>query len=127
MSALESAQAFSSVVDGLGGLFGTSSGGSGTTSGTTKESLNISDEAIEKIIQDMLSEAGGLKDIFSEEQASGIFDSSVAAQASGDFAAKVVGEIAKLRAEKVTEIDSTTTQSTEQGGVLDGIGDFFGF
>lgn len=96
-------------------------GGSSSTSGTTEESettrartgerrerLDISDEAINKITEDLLAKAGsGIKDIFGAEKVAGIFGSTVSAQASGDLVANIVGEIAKLRAEKITTTDET--------------------
>lgn len=79
-----------------------------TRAGEKRERLDISDEAIDKIMEDLLSKAGsGIKDIFGAEQVAGIFDSTVSAQASGDLVANIVGEIAKLRAERVTTTDET--------------------
>ena len=103
--------------------------GSGSSSGTTKQRLEIEDEAIERIINDVLGGAGGLAEIFSGEQTAGIFDSSVAAQASGDLASKLVGELAKLRAEQVTETKQTSTQQQTQDkeGPIEKLGNLFGF
>lgn len=75
----------------------------GTTSKFRKERLDISDEAVDKIIADVLGGVGGLAEIFQGEQTAGIFDSSVTAQAAGDLTSKLAGEIAKLRAVKITE------------------------
>lgn len=149
------------------------------TGGITTDKLNIEQEALDKIISDVLSGPEGLASIFAGEQTAGIFDSSVAAQAAGDLASKLVGEIAKLTAERETstgevsissgeetgteagveagfetgtesgietstetgtetgvqtqfqtteqEQQSTSQQESESGGVLEGIGDFFGF
>ena len=77
-----------------------------SSSGTQTESLEISDEAVDQIIADVLGGTDGLASIFSGEQNAGIFNSSVSAQAAGDLSAKLVGEIAKLRAKKVTQTDS---------------------
>lgn len=64
--------------------------------------LKIDQAGIDKIIADVLGASGsGLAAIFAGEKTAGIFDSSVAAQAAGDLAANVVGEIAKLTAERV--------------------------
>lgn len=80
-----------------------------------REKLNIEENAIEKIIQDILSEAGGLASIFQGEQTAGIFDSSVSAQAAGDLASKLAGEIAKLTAEReITEEKTAEELSTEK-------------
>lgn len=83
---------------------------SGIKEGTSKkfreEKLEISDEAVDKIIADVLGGAGGLAEIFQGEQTAGIFSSTVSAQAAGDLASKLAGEIAKLRAVKtVSEED----------------------
>lgn len=118
---------FSDITGAVGDIIGSSSGGTGTSSGetTSSERLILQEEAIKKIIEDVLGGADGLASIFSGEQTSGIFDSSVAAQASGDLAAKLVGEIAKLTGEKVTSGTSVQQQKQEQesGGILGGIGD----
>lgn len=89
----------------------------GTKTTKRRERLAIGDEAIEKIIEDVLGGAGGLAEIFSGEQIAGIFDSSVAAEAAGDLAAKLAGEIARITAEKQIdeeqEIDSLIIGSGE--------------
>jgi len=110
-------QGFSSFTQGLQNLFGTS----GSVSGTQTEQLEVSQEAINKIIKDILSSTQGLAGIFNEENVSGLFSSSVAAQASGDLLANLAGEIAKLTSKKVT----TNTQSTEDEGALGGIESVF--
>ena len=130
--------------DFAGMLLGSSSSSSSNLSGTTtntgsttgREKLNIDQAGIDKIIQDVLGGADGLAAIFSGEQSAGVFNSSVAAQASGDLAAKLVGEIAKLTAEKETssttnnkQIVNTkqTSEEEEEGlieGLFSGIGDF---
>lgn len=135
MAAKDTAAAFSSVVGTIGDIFGGTISEAGTVTseakGLTRESLEISDEAIEKIIADVLGGAEGLASIFSTEQTAGIFDSTVAAQAAGDLTSKIIGEIAKLRAVKTTETEQAGTQVTEKDvedeGILSGIGDFFGF
>lgn len=85
-------------------------------SGEARDRLDISDEAIDKIVSDILSGPEGLASIFGGEQVAGIFDSSVAAQAAGDLTSKIVGEIAKLRAERVQteKREQTQIQTVEQ-------------
>lgn len=110
-------------------LFGGSSTISGTQAGTIKgtttqrERLKVSDEAIQKIIEDVLGGTEGLASIFAGEQTAGIFSSSVAAQAAGDLSAKLAGEIAKLTAERetVAEIDKVTTGTTKQKQEQEGL------
>lgn len=76
-----------------------------TRTGTQTDFMEIDDEAVKKITDDLLSADGGLASIFAGEQSSGIFNSSVAALEAGDLSANIVGEIAKLRAKKVTKQD----------------------
>ena len=130
----------------LGTLFGSSTktSGSGTNSrfnqgsttstakGESSKKLELDEEAISKIIQDVLGGAEGLASIFGGEQASGLFNSSVSAQASGDIASKLVGELAKLTAKEVSsdsqsgeqvvdtrQVDiSNTSQTSKSGGIL---------
>lgn len=79
------------------------------------EQLKLDQAAIDQIIEDVLGASGGLADIFAGEQTAGIFDSSVAAQASGDLAAKLVGELAKVTAQKETATDVITSGSSRSG------------
>ena len=130
----------------LSTLFGSSTktSGSGTNSrsnqgsttstakGESSKQLELDEEAISKIIQDVLGGAEGLASIFGGEQASGLFNSSVSAQASGDIASKLVGELAKLTAKEVSsdsqsgeqvvdtrQVDiSNTSQTSKSGGIL---------
>lgn len=94
--------------------------GTDIVTGEDREFLEISDDAVNKIVDDILSGPDGLAAIFAGEQNSGIFNSSVAAQAAGDLVAQITGEIAKLRAQKVNttdrkqERDQTDTQDTDQ-------------
>jgi len=103
--------------------------------GESRDRLEISDEAIGKIISDILSGPQGLASIFAGEQNAGIYNSSVANLAAGDLVAQITGEIAKLRAERVqtqnqkqtqsqtTQVDATShTKSREKKeGILDSI------
>ena len=148
-------ETLSGLVGAFGSLFPSNEKGSGNTTssgtassntiasraGESRKRLEISQEAIDKIIQDVLAGADGLAAIFAGENSAGIFNSSSANLAAGDLAAKIVGEIAKLQAEEVATTDETETQDTTQefaqqgtsqttakkGGILDGVGDFLGF
>jgi hypothetical protein len=128
-----SGQGLQGFTGALGDIFGSSgtqrASGTTTNKGTTTQRVNISDEAIEKIIADVLGGADGLAEIFSGEQTTGIYNSSVAAQAAGDLASKLVGEIAKLRAESEVEVDATSSTNsktkTKDGGILGGIKNLF--
>lgn len=110
------------IVDALSGIFGTSASQntSSRVKGSVTEKLNIDPAGVEKILQDILGGEQGLASIFSGEQTSGIYSSSVAAQASGDLLTKLAGEIAKLTAEKTTATDTTTStkQKSGTGGLI---------
>lgn len=105
--------------------------------GEDRKKLEISQEAIDKIVRDVLAGPEGLASIFAGEQASGIFGSNVAAEASGNLTSKIVGEIAKLRAEEVATTQRTQEQTKEtqastfvdtkekDGGIFGAIGDLF--
>ena len=80
---------------------------------SSSEQLEIDEEGVNKIMQDLLGGTQGLASIFSAEQASGIFNSSVASTQASEFAANVVGEIAKLQAKRVTTGTSMTTSDTK--------------
>ena len=97
--------------------FGTDSNTERTKGRTTKESteassgiqskqLKLDEDAIAKIIQDVLGGSSGLASVFGGEQNAGIFDSSVANQAAGNIVANLVGELAKITGEEVTTQES---------------------
>ena len=130
---------FRDITGAAGDIIGSSQSGSGsgttktTSKSTTVQKLNIEQDAVDKIIQDVLGGADGLAAIFSGEQTSGIFDSSVAAQAAGDLASKLVGEIAKLTAEQETTTKQKTKEKRKEksesgsGGLIGTIGGALGF
>jgi hypothetical protein len=93
-----------------------SSSGSSTESqsGTQTQQTILNMDAINKIIEDTLGQAGGLKDIFGGEQASGLFDSTVATQLSGNFAAQLVGELAKLTSKTEVTNESQAAKDFRQ-------------
>lgn len=128
MAALDDIASIVDIGSSLFGSVGKQSGsqsGTSTTTGTTTERLNLDEAAIQSIIQEVLGGAGGLASIFSGEQSSGIFNSSVAAQQAGDLASKLVGEIARLTAEKETKVD-TETKSTSKSKTKTKDGGLFG-
>lgn len=86
--------------------------GTRALTGSRTEQLKLDEAAVDKIIQDVLSQAGGLKDIFAGEQTAGLFGSSVSAQAAGDLAAKLAGEIAKITGK--TEILTAEDEERER-------------
>lgn len=73
--------------------------------------LELTQEGIDKIVEDVLGGANGLAAIFAGEQSSGLYNSSVAANEAGDLSAKLVGEIARLTGRQVS-----TTEEDEISG-----------
>lgn len=125
------------IVDIGTGLFGTapteqlgSKKGTTRTKGgtTTTERLKIDREGIDAIIADLLGGTQGLASIFSDEQVSGLFSSSVAAQASGDLISQIAGELAKLTGVKETKEDIDITESIDikEESETGGTGGLFG-
>lgn len=117
------------AADFMDSLFGDTTRGTtstnSNTSGTQTERLKLSEDALNAIIRDVLGGADGLASLFSGEKVAGIFNSSVAAQAAGDLASKLVGELAKLTAERETTAKTETAQSTgttqKNQGILENI------
>lgn len=115
------------ITGALGDVFGRS--GVETTTGTERtrgrrtEGLEISPEAIDKIIKDVLGSADGLASIFGGEQATGLYGASATAQEAGDLVSQLVGEIAKLQARKVSTEDTTVATdkrtAAEEAGLLE--------
>lgn len=125
----------SAFTDVLGDLFGrtdtTKVSRTGERDVRITERLEIEEAGVQKIIQDILGSEQGLASIFSEEQVSGIFSSTVGKQAAGDLLANLAGEIAKLtavrvREEKITETAQEKSEKKEKG-LVEQIGDFLGF
>ncbi len=90
-----------------------------TTDLTTSSQLKLQQEAIDKLIEDVLGAGGsGLASIFGGEQATGLFNTTTSAEQAGDLAAKIVGELAKLTGEQVTTKsgteDVTGSQRTDE-------------
>ena len=114
MPASQGLQDIGAIVDIGKGIFGSSTSGSGsqsgksTTTGKTTQKLNLDQDAIMKIIADVLGGADGLVSIFAGEQSAGLYNASSSAQAAGDLASKLVGEIARLTAETETNQSQTT-------------------
>jgi len=111
-----------SLIDIFGSSQSQSGTQSGTSSGTTTEQLAIDPAGVNKIIQDILSSKDGLASIFSEEQLTGLYNSTGAKSATGNLLANLAGEIAKLTAKKTTSNNSTqkttTDANTSSGGLL---------
>lgn len=127
--------ALSSVGNAIGsltsGLFGGSTSGSGSVtsnaSGTRTSKLVLDQAAIDKLIADVLGAEGGLADIFSQEKATGLYNTSAAKKETGNLLASIVGELAKLTGEQVTTEESSGTQESSTNTKESGLFDFLGF
>lgn len=125
-TAANAGQAGESITGILGDIFGGSSSTTVKSSGTVIEQLDISEEGVQRVLEELLSSEQGLAAIFSEENISGLYQSSVAAQAAGDLVAQVAGEIAKLKARKITSKSEKSKTSAEKEGLLGTIGGTIG-
>ena len=93
----------------------TSGGSSRTVSG-----LDISDEGIQRIIDQMMSGAGGVKDISGAARGAGLYNASTEAMLRNDLATRVAGEAAKQSAKTVSETVTSpqvVTSSIDTGGI----------
>ncbi len=91
----------------------TSTTGSSTSdqvqTGSTKKVL--SQEAIDKLIYDVLSSDQGLASLATGENLSGGFGSTAKSQLAQDFVVKTIGELANVMAETVTKQEGTLTKT----------------
>lgn len=100
-------------------LFG-ETGGNQTTKGynyeqrdlTTTKQLEIDQQAVDKILSDLLKGDLGIANIFTKENVSGLYNTATAKMQADNFLASVVGELAKLQAKEVsTEKGKVNTQA----------------
>ena len=105
----------------MGSLFNFgASVGSGSTSGSTSESgtkttqRSLSQEAVDKLIYDVLSSDSGLAAIATAENVSGGSRSSSKTLMAQDLIAKVVGEIANITAPVIETASSQSTSSAKK-------------
>jgi len=116
------------------GLFGddSSTAQTGTKSEqrnlTATEQLKVDKEGILRLIENILSDTGGLADIFGAEQNAGVFKGSTAKQGTENLLAKIAGELALLTGEKVSTDtgtvtgESTSSTDTSSEGILGQVG-----
>ncbi len=85
-------------------------------SGTSTVQRVLSDEAVNKLIYDVLSSDQGLASLASGENLSGGFNSSAKTLQTQDFITKLIGELAVATAPQVTtsEEEATSTQTTKK-------------
>ena len=107
---------FDSIGSALG-VSGSTSRGSSTTSGTRTTQKQLSQEAIDKIVYDILASDQGLSALANAENASGGYGSSTKTLMAQDLIAKVAGEIANITAPTVEttsskKVDKNTSAKT---------------
>ena len=83
------------------------------TDNTVVKQKEISDEAVNKIVYDIMSSDQGLSQLLSGQNLAGGSNSSTATLQVQDFTTKLVGEIAKLRAADVEKTDGTVRKGNE--------------
>lgn len=89
-------------------------------SGTTTTKGNISEEGVQRLIDQMLAAPGGVKDISSKARGAGLYNSTTEAQLTNDLMARTAGEVAARQAGTTTESDETIVTDTVAPGI--GIG-----
>ena len=80
----------------------------------------ISDEAVDKIIQDVLGSASGLASLVGAQGSAGVFNSSASEATAGDFLSKVIGDIAELRAVDVTSEEASERENSQEDQEISG-------
>ena len=102
-----------SLLGGLSSFMPSSQTTSGSTSksGTSTTQRVLSDEAINKLIYDVLASDQGLANLASGENLSGGFNSSAKTLQAQDFMTKLIGELAVATAPTVTESEEQATQT----------------
>ena len=81
---------------------------------TTFVGKEIADEAVDKIIQDVLGSASGLASLVGLQGEAGVFQASASKDLSEGFLSKVIGDIAALKAKDVTREEGTETEEAFQ-------------
>lgn len=101
---------------GLGNLIGQVTGKSSTQKSTQTTQGNITQAGVDRLLEQILSGKGGVKDISGAVRGAGLYNSSTELQLQNDLAARAAGEVEARRAGTTT----TTETTTEQPGI--GIG-----
>lgn len=86
--------------------------GTSTTTGTSTSQRVLSQQAIDKIIYDVLSADSGLASLATGENLSGGYANSTKALLAQDFVVKLAGELATVTAPTIT--NTTQNQQTQQ-------------
>lgn len=91
------------------------SGSKGSSSSSQSTQKILGQEAIDKLVYDVLSSDQGLSALASMENASGGYNSTTKGLMANDLITKIVGEIANITAPTVTSANSK--ESKKSGGV----------
>ena len=86
-------------------------------SGTSTTQGNISEEGIQRMIDQILAGPGGIKDISSRARGAGLYNSTTEQQLTNDLVARTAGELAARQAGTTTTTDETIQTDTVQPGV----------
>lgn len=89
---------------------------SGSTSGLKSQRKVLSQEAIDKLIYDVMASDQGLASLASGENLSGVFNSSSKTLLAQDLTAKLIGELANVTAETLTSENTTSKSSSKSLG-----------
>jgi hypothetical protein len=118
--------------DGALNLWGTAMANNTLTDasqrGTISKKRNLSQEAIDKMIYDVMSSDQGLASLASGQNLAGGHSSSSKTLMAQDFMTKLIGELAIATADEVqtTDMVSETEKSTKEGRALNGFADKVG-
>lgn len=97
--------------------FGFSGSGTKTNQrGTESIQKVLSQEAIDKLIYDVLSSDNGIAQLAAGENLSGGSSSSTKTLQTQDFLTKVIGELANVTAETIKLSDTSTSENKKSGG-----------
>jgi hypothetical protein len=102
---------------GGGGYFGLELGGENKSSTVTSRK-KLSQEAIDKLVYDVLSSDQGLSALATAENASGGYGSSSKTLLAQDLIAKITGELANITAETITKTEAKGTSSGAKAGTV---------
>lgn len=104
------------LIPGLSGSFGMSST-STTSNRSGSQKKVLSQEAVDKLIYDVMSSDQGLAALASGENSSGGYGSSTKGLMAQDLTAKLVGEIANITAETITTEAASSKEKSKSGKV----------
>jgi hypothetical protein len=116
-SAIDQLDGLTKLMGVIQGAQGKTATGTKTNKGTTTTGSNITDEGVDRIVQQILAGPGGVKDIGGRARGSGLYNSTTELQNLNDLTARVAGETAKQRAGTTTTTDQTITETAQTSGM----------